>query len=47
MYQGLYERGVLVRHFDAPRTRDWVRVTIGSEKDMDAFLAALTEVLAA
>lgn len=47
VYQGLYERGVLVRHFDAPRTRDWVRVTIGSEKDMDAFLAALTEVLAA
>ncbi|WP_417118357.1 pyridoxal phosphate-dependent aminotransferase [Olsenella phocaeensis] len=43
---GLRERGVLARHFDAPRTRDWLRVTIGTRDEMDAFLAATDGVLA-
>ncbi|NLB38557.1 MAG: histidinol-phosphate transaminase [Clostridiales bacterium] len=46
VYKGLFERGVLVRYFDAPRTRAYVRVTIGSDPEMDAFLDALKEVIA-
>lgn len=45
VYKGLFDRGVLVRYFDAPRTRAWVRVTIGSDAEMDAFLNALKEVM--
>ena len=39
--QQLRERGVLVRHFAAARTRAYLRVTVGSDAQMDAFLAAL------
>lgn len=39
LYLALKESGVLVRYFDKDRLRDYVRVTIGSKKDMDVFLA--------
>lgn len=38
VYLGLKERGILVRHFDIEGIRDFVRVTIGTEEDMAAFL---------
>ena len=41
----LREKGVLVRHFDAPRLTEYNRVTIGSEEEMDRFFAALTQVV--
>ncbi len=41
----LRERGILVRHFDKPRTRDFLRVTIGSDAQMTRFLAVLDEIL--
>ncbi|MDR2097051.1 MAG: aminotransferase class I/II-fold pyridoxal phosphate-dependent enzyme [Spirochaetaceae bacterium] len=34
----LRENGVLVRHFDRPRTGDYLRVSIGSDSGMDKFL---------
>jgi histidinol-phosphate aminotransferase len=38
----LLEKGILVRHFPAdPRTRDWLRISVGTEEQMDAVLAAL------
>jgi histidinol-phosphate aminotransferase len=37
----LKERGVLVRHFDAPGLRDKLRITVGSPEDTDALRAAL------
>ena len=43
----LREQGVLVRHFDAPRLTEYNRVTVGSEEEMERFLAALTTVLEA
>lgn len=44
---GLRERGILVRHFsNAPRLQDQLRVTIGTEEDCAALIAALTELLA-
>ena len=39
----LRERGILVRHFKKPRIEDWLRVSIGTDSDMDAFLAACRE----
>jgi histidinol-phosphate aminotransferase len=46
LYTGLKERGVLVRHFAAPRTKDYIRVTIGSREQMQAFVSALDGVIA-
>jgi len=45
LYEKLKGRGVLVRHFDADRLRDKLRVTIGTPAENDAFLEALREVL--
>ena len=38
---GLREKGVLVRRWDIPEIEDWLRISIGTNDDMDALLAAL------
>jgi histidinol-phosphate aminotransferase len=38
LFGTLRENGVLVRHFDKERTRDYLRVSIGSDSGMDKFL---------
>ena len=45
IYQGLKERGVLVRHFDKDPIRDYNRITIGTPEQMDIFLKKLEELL--
>ena len=45
LYRKLKEKGVLVRHFDAPRISNWLRITIGMPDDMTALLRALDEIL--
>ena len=42
----LRARDILVRHFDWPRTRDHVRITIGTDEEMGTLLTALRELLA-
>ncbi len=42
VWQGLLDRGVLIREVGPPR---WLRVTVGLPEEMAAFRAALTEVL--
>ena len=44
MYQALRQKGVLVRHFDAPRTRDFIRITIGDETQMERFVNIVKEI---
>ncbi|MEM8944597.1 MAG: histidinol-phosphate transaminase [Planctomycetota bacterium] len=48
--QSLYERlkadGVLVRYMDYPNWQDGLRVTVGTDEQIDAFLAVLTGLLA-
>ncbi len=44
-YTALRERGVLVRHFDTPRTADFVRVSVGSRQEMEKFLTATKEII--
>jgi histidinol-phosphate aminotransferase len=38
LFRTLRENGVLVRHFDRERTRDYIRVSIGCDSGMDKFL---------
>ena len=45
LYEQLKTRGILVRHFDTPRLTDYIRVTIGSMEQMNAFIAATKEIL--
>ena len=45
LYRRLKERGVLVRHFDKARISAWVRVTIGTKEQMDAFLRETEAIL--
>ena len=44
LYRELKERGILVRHFDKPRLEDRLRITVGSEEQMEALLTALKEL---
>ena len=45
VFDALRERGVLVRHWKQPRVRDWLRVSVGTEEEMDRFIAILKEIL--
>ena len=45
LYLALKERGILVRHFGAPRLKDYNRITIGSDAEMDTLIATLKELL--
>ncbi len=45
IYRGLKERGVLVRHFDKDPIRDYNRITIGTQEQMNIFLEKLEELL--
>ena len=45
VYRGLKERGVLVRWFDAPRLRDYVRISVGSAEQMQILIERLKNVL--
>ena len=45
LYLALKEKGILVRHFDKPYLRDYNRVTIGSEKQMEEFVSTVKAIL--
>jgi histidinol-phosphate aminotransferase len=41
----LRERAVIVRHFDAPRTADYLRITVGADSQVERLLSALSEMI--
>jgi histidinol-phosphate aminotransferase len=41
IFSGLKKGGVLVRSFDAPALRDWLRVTVGRPGENEIFLKTL------
>lgn len=46
LYEQLKNRKILVRHFNAERISDFIRVTIGTNEQMDIFLNELSSILA-
>ena len=42
--QRLREKNILIRHFDQPRIRDYVRITIGSKAQMEALIKVTKEL---
>ena len=44
-FAALRERGILARHFNKDRIADYVRVSIGTDPDMDLFLGACKEII--
>ncbi len=45
IYTALREKGILVRHFTAPRIAEYNRITVGSRAEMEALVAALETIL--
>lgn len=41
----LRQRAVIVRHFSAPRISDYLRITVGSDEQIDRLLSALSHIL--
>ena len=46
LFRGLRQRGIIVRYFDRPRIDEYLRISIGTDEDCDALLAAVAELLA-
>ena len=44
-FTALREQGILVRHFNKPRIADFLRISIGTDEDMDTFLEASRGIL--
>ena len=47
LYQALRKRDILVRYFNKPRISDYLRISIGTDEEMDRLLEACREILAA
>ena len=45
LFSALREKGILVRHFNKDRISDFVRVSMGTDDDMDTFLGACGEII--
>ncbi|MGO4373911.1 aminotransferase class I/II-fold pyridoxal phosphate-dependent enzyme, partial [Paenibacillus sp. MCAF20] len=46
IFQQLRDKGVLVRYFAQPRIDEYLRISIGTDEEMDAFLQAIKEIVA-
>jgi histidinol-phosphate aminotransferase len=46
LQQALRQHGILVRHFERPKTTDYLRISIGTDTEMQALVDALTIILA-
>lgn len=44
IFEHLRTRKIFVRYFPAPATRDYLRITVGTDAEMDALLSALEQI---
>ncbi len=44
LFAGLRERGILVRHFNSEALRDFLRISIGTDDEMDSLIEALEAI---
>lgn len=44
LFQSLRGKGILVRYFDKPKIDNFIRVTIGTDEEMDCFLEAIKAI---
>jgi histidinol-phosphate aminotransferase len=47
LFQELFDRKILVRYFDEPRLDEWLRITVGSEDEIETLLSTLRSIIAA
>jgi histidinol-phosphate aminotransferase len=47
LFETLREQGILVRYFPGERTGEYIRITVGTDDEVDRLLAAVTSILAA
>lgn len=45
LYLSLKEQGILIRHFESERIKDYNRITVGSREEMEIFLKNVGEII--
>ena len=45
LYKKLRERAILIRHFNKERIKDFIRITVGTDEQMDIFIKEVGEIL--
>ena len=45
LYEELKNRGILIRHFNKDRIRDYARITIGTQAEMEKMIETVAEIL--
>ncbi len=45
LYGKLREQGILVRHFGLPRIENHLRISVGTDEEMDALVRALKQII--
>lgn len=45
LFQALYNAGILVRYFDSPILKNWLRVAIGLSEENDRFIKTITNIV--
>lgn len=45
IFKYLRQRNIIVRHFSAPRIDDWLRITIGTDAEMETLISVLKEIV--
>lgn len=44
LYTALRKNGILIRHFNKDRIRDYIRITIGTKEQMETFISVITQI---